>query len=150
VPDCGPSKSTWRYSCQPRIPSSFFNHALIFSKFLHAKNQIYLWNMQKIIALIFWLWKPRSLTHTVVLSQNSFRTLGKNVNHSDLIKLINNNINGIELVVQVSISPTFYVQLLYMQIPKVQKDSKVVSIFCSFGICVCKSCSENVDEIGNC
>jgi len=51
---------------------------------------------------------------------------------------------------QVSISPTFYEQLLcpkITKIPKAQKYSKVVSLFCAFGICACKSCTKNVDEI---
>jgi len=48
---------------------------------------------------------------------------------------------------QVSISLTFYKQLLRVQIPKVQKDSQVVSIFCTFGIYEHKSLSYIVDEI---
>jgi len=36
-----------------------------FSKFLHVKNWVYQWNIQKISYQYFWLWIPRSLTHTV-------------------------------------------------------------------------------------
>ncbi len=44
----------------------YFNiRVVLFSKFLHVKNQIYQWNMQKIIALIFLIWRPQSLTRTV-------------------------------------------------------------------------------------
>jgi len=51
-----------------------------------------------------------------------------------------------------SISPTFYQQLLLVQIPKAQKDRLLDFIFCAFGICafgICarKSCSKNVGEI---
>jgi len=48
---------------------------------------------------------------------------------------------------QVSISLTFYEQLLHMQIPKGQKDRQVVSLFCAFGICASESCSKNIDKI---
>ncbi len=41
---------------------------------------------------------------------------------------------------KVSISSTFYKQFLCAQIKKAQKDSQVVSLFCAFGICACKSC----------
>ncbi len=40
-----------------------------------------------------------------------------------------------------------YAQLLCPQIPKAQKGSQVISVFCTFGICMHKSCSENVGEI---
>jgi len=40
----------------------------------------------------------------------------------------------------VSISSTFYKQLLRAQIPKAQKDSQVVSLFCAF------YCFENIGE----
>jgi len=39
----------------------------------------------------------------------------------------------------VSISSTFYEQLLCPQILKAQKDSQVVNLFCAFGIRKCKS-----------
>jgi len=40
-----------------------------------------------------------------------------------------------------SISSKFYEQLLQAQIPKVQKRKlRVVSLFCTFGICACNSC----------
>ena len=42
---------------------------------------------------------------------------------------------------QVSISPTFYEQLLRTQILKAQKDSQVKQLFCAFGIFARKSCS---------
>jgi len=41
-------------------------------------------------------------------------------------------------------------QLLRVQIPKAQKDSQVVNLFCTFGICTHKSCLLNVDEIDTC
>jgi len=31
--------------------------------------------------------------------------------------------------------------------PKRKKDCKVISLFCALGICACKSCSKNIDEI---
>jgi len=40
-----------------------------------------------------------------------------------------------------SISPTFYMQLLCAQIPKVQRDWQVFSVFGTFGIYVRKNCS---------
>jgi len=48
---------------------------------------------------------------------------------------------------QGSISPTFYSQLLPVQIPKAQKYSQFLSLFCAFGICVSKSFEKNVGEI---
>jgi hypothetical protein len=42
--------------------------------------------------------------------------------------------------VQVSILSKFYEQLLHAQIPKVQKDCQVVSLFCALEICATKSC----------
>jgi hypothetical protein len=33
---------------------------------------------------------------------------------------------------------------------KRKKDSQAISLFCAFGICRCKSCSKNVDEIDPC
>jgi len=44
-------------------------------------------------------------------------------------------------VVLGSISPKVYEQLLYAQIPRAQKDSQIVSLFCALGICGRKSCS---------
>ncbi len=41
---------------------------------------------------------------------------------------------------EVSILSTLYEQLLCMQIPKAQKNSQVISLFCAFGICKRKSC----------
>jgi len=46
----------------------------------------------------------------------------------------------------VTISATFYELILRGQIPEAQKDNQVISVYCTFGICVCKSCS-NVGEI---
>ncbi len=43
--------------------------------------------------------------------------------------------------IQGSILPTYYVQLLRLQITKVQKYSQVVSLFCPFVIFARKSCS---------
>jgi len=40
-----------------------------------------------------------------------------------------------------------YKQLLRAKIPKAQKDSQVISVFCAFGICPRKSCLQNVGEI---
>jgi len=37
------------------------------------------------------------------------------------------------------ISPNFYVQLLHVQMSKAQRDWHLDWIFCSFGICMCKS-----------
>jgi len=37
--------------------------------------------------------------------------------------------------------PTFYEQLLREQIPKVQKDTNGLTVFCAFGICLSKSCA---------
>ncbi len=44
---------------------------------------------------------------------------------------------------QGSISPKFYER----RSPKRKKYSQAVSLFCAFGICNCKSCTQNVDEI---
>jgi len=38
-----------------------------------------------------------------------------------------------------SISPKFYAQLLQAQIPKAQKNSHAVILFCAFGICAGKN-----------
>ena len=37
---------------------------------------------------------------------------------------------------QVSISPTFYKQLLHLQSPKAQKRQSIQAVFCAFGICM--------------
>jgi len=41
-------------------------------------------------------------------------------------------------VCQGFISSTFYKQLLHLKIPKVQKDTDDLTVFCAFGIYVCK------------
>jgi len=38
---------------------------LFINLFLHVRNQVYQWNMQKINISILWLWRLQSLTHTV-------------------------------------------------------------------------------------
>jgi len=48
---------------------------------------------------------------------------------------------------QVSISPTFYVKCLRIQIPKAQKGLTAWPHFCAFGFFSCKSFEKNVDEI---
>jgi len=49
---------------------------------------------------------------------------------------------------EVSISSTFYAKLLQVQIPKAQKNqSSCQYLFCTFGICGCKSYAKNIDEI---
>ena len=40
-----------------------------------------------------------------------------------------------------------YTQLLCTQIPKAQKAALLDSLLCTFGVCACKSCLQNVDEI---
>ncbi len=49
---------------------------------------------------------------------------------------------------QVSISSTFYEQILCQQIPNAQKKTvKSALSFYAFGLCEGKSCTQNVDEI---
>ena len=47
-----------------------------------------------------------------------------------------------------SISPTFYVQLLHMQIPKAQKDSQFKQLFALLGSASKKAACKHVEEIG--
>ncbi len=75
-----------------------------------------------LFAVVIYGW-PLTLTHFWHLNP-------KKPSHSNKIKC---NL--------VSISSTFYEQLLHAQIPNAQKDSQVVSLFCAFGICTSKSCS---------
>ena len=48
---------------------------------------------------------------------------------------------------QLSISPTFYKQLLRAQIPRVQKDSQVEQLFALLGSALVKAAGEHNDEI---
>jgi len=48
--------------------------------------------------------------------------------------------NSIKKPIQGSISPTFYSQLLCVQIPKAQKDLQLDCIFCAFAIFPSNSC----------
>ena len=48
---------------------------------------------------------------------------------------------------QGSISPTFHVQLLCLQIPKAQKDSQLKQLFALLGSAGIKAVCNNVDEI---
>ena len=75
---------------------------------------------------------------------------------SELIELLNwMEIKGIprvirrhhQLVHQGSISPTLYVQLLCLQIPKAQKDSQLKQLFALLGSARVKAARKHVDEI---
>ena len=48
---------------------------------------------------------------------------------------------------QGSISPTFYEQLLHLQIPKVQKDNQLKQLFALSGSACVKAVHKHVDEI---
>ena len=65
-----------------------------------------------------------------------------NLNYTKLNILILAFYHFLQLKKQVSISPTFYMQLLHTQILKVQKkDAQAEQLFCTFGIHGNKSCS---------
>jgi hypothetical protein len=53
---------------------------------------------------------------------------------------LSNPTRGVDPGNQVSISSMFYQQILHAEIPKAQKNNQVVSLFCTFGIWVHKSC----------
>jgi hypothetical protein len=68
--------------------------------------------------------------------------------HLNMLNTIAPSTDGTNKYIQVSISPTFYEQLLRTQISKAQKNTVNLSVFfCIFGNCACKSFELNVGEI---
>ncbi len=79
--------------------------------------------------------------------KNSKQNLSKNNCKKNLLKLKMSRSVWVANALLVSISPTFYVQLLRSWVPKAPNDTADLTvIFCAFEIYVHKSCTY-VDEI---